>query len=128
MTVRKPSALPTTVRPMPVLPAVPSTTVPPGRSVPRLHGVLDDEERGAVLHGLAGVHELGLAEDGAAGLLGGALELDEGRAADRGGHAVGELQGPDLLLAVLGWISATLKMGTRPRKGEPHGHCRRPFP
>ena len=35
MTERKPSALPTTVRPMPVLPAVPSTIVPPGRSVPR---------------------------------------------------------------------------------------------
>jgi hypothetical protein len=29
------------------------------------------------------------------------------------------LQGPDLLLAVLGWMSATLKMGTRPRKGTP---------
>ena len=36
MTVRKPSALPMTVSPMPVLPAVPSTTVPPGRNVPRL--------------------------------------------------------------------------------------------
>ena len=36
MTVRKPSALPITVRPMPVFPAVPSTTVPPGRKVPRL--------------------------------------------------------------------------------------------
>ena len=35
MTVRKPSALPITVSPIPVLPAVPSTTVPPGRSVPR---------------------------------------------------------------------------------------------
>jgi hypothetical protein len=34
MTVRKPSALPMTVNPMPVLPAVPSTTVPPGRKAP----------------------------------------------------------------------------------------------
>ena len=35
ITVRKPSALATSASPMPVLPAVPSTTVPPGRSVPR---------------------------------------------------------------------------------------------
>ena len=34
MTVRKPSALPTSARPMPVLPAVPSTMMPPGRSAP----------------------------------------------------------------------------------------------
>ena len=73
MTVRKPSALPTTVRPMPVLPAVPSTMVPPGLQRAALHGILDDEQRGPVLDGLAGVHELGLAEDGAAGFFGGAL-------------------------------------------------------
>ena len=36
MTVFKPSALPTSARPMPVLPAVPSTTVPPGCSRPAL--------------------------------------------------------------------------------------------
>ena len=34
-TVRRPSALATMARPMPVLPAVPSTTTPPGRSSPR---------------------------------------------------------------------------------------------
>jgi hypothetical protein len=39
MTVRKPSALPTTASPMPVLPAVPSTITPPGFSVPRAIGV-----------------------------------------------------------------------------------------
>ena len=35
MTVRNPMAAPISARPMPVLPAVPSTTVPPGRSAPR---------------------------------------------------------------------------------------------
>ena len=87
ITVRSPSALPSTVRPMPVLPAVPSTTVPPGRSRPLAMRLGDDAERGAVLDRGAGVHELGLAEDGAAGLLGGAAKLDEGRAADGGGDA-----------------------------------------
>src|SRR5262249_48609706 len=57
-----------------------------------LYRVLDDEERSPILHGLARVHELRLAKDGAARLLGGAFELDEGCAADRGGHAVGKWQ------------------------------------
>ena len=35
MTDLRPSALPTSARPMPVLPAVPSTTMPPGCSAPR---------------------------------------------------------------------------------------------
>ena len=70
-----------------MLPAVPSTIVPPGLQLPALHRILDDAERGAVLDRLAGVHELGLAEDRAAGFLRGPLELDEGRAADRGGDA-----------------------------------------
>jgi len=35
MTVRYPRAFPTSARPMPVLPAVPSTIVPPGRMRPR---------------------------------------------------------------------------------------------
>jgi hypothetical protein len=34
MTVRNPIDAPTSARPIPVLPAVPSTMVPPGRSVP----------------------------------------------------------------------------------------------
>jgi hypothetical protein len=35
ITVRRPRALPRRARPMPVLPAVPSTMTPPGRSAPR---------------------------------------------------------------------------------------------
>src|SRR5262245_46910604 len=46
--------------------------------------VLDDEEGGAVLHRLAGIHELGLAQDGAAGRLRGAAQLDQRRVADGG--------------------------------------------
>ncbi len=44
--------------------------------------ILDDVERGAVLDGLAGVHEFGLAEDAAACLLRGAFKLDQRRVAD----------------------------------------------
>jgi hypothetical protein len=51
-------------------------------------GVLDHEERGAVLDRAAGVHELGLAEDRAAGRRGGALQLDQRRVADRGAEIV----------------------------------------
>src|SRR6478735_131551 len=54
---------------MPVLPAVPSTMTPPGR--------------GAVLDRAAGVEELGLAENGAAGRLRGASQLDQRCVADR---------------------------------------------
>ena len=92
-----------------------------------LDRVLDDVERGPVLHRLAGVHELGLAEDGAAGLLGGALELDEGRAADRGGHAVGERQGAISLsgVPILG-SGDTLKRGWRVASSDGLGaSCRR---
>ena len=80
-----------------------------------LHRVLDDVERGAVLDRLAGVHELGLAEDGAAGRLGGALELDERGAADRGGHAVGERQGV-ISLRVRFLACDTLERGAASRK------------
>ena len=44
--------------------------------------VLDDEKRGAVLHRLAGIHEFGLAQDGALSRRGGALERDQRRVAD----------------------------------------------
>ncbi len=47
----------------------------------------ENAERGAILDGGAGIHELGLAEDGAARFLGGAAKLDERRAADGGGDA-----------------------------------------
>ncbi len=42
----------------------------------------DHLPRGAVLHGLAGIHEFGLAQDGTAGGLGGVLERDQRRVAD----------------------------------------------
>ena len=58
---------------MPVLPAVPSTITPPGRSRPRRLGVGDDRQRGPVLDAAAGVQELALAEDLAAGQLRDAL-------------------------------------------------------
>src|SRR4029078_519232 len=46
--------------------------------------VLDDEQGGAVLDRLAGIHEYVVAENGASGKLGGLLQLDQGRVADRG--------------------------------------------
>ena len=76
-----------------MLPAVPSTMVPPGCSAPRAIGVADDEQRGAVLDRLAGVHELGLAEDGAAGQLGGLAELDQRRVADGGDDVLLDIHG-----------------------------------
>ncbi len=48
-----------------------------------LLGFEDHPFAGAVLHRLAGIHELGLAEDGAAGRLGSPRQLDERRIADR---------------------------------------------
>ena len=53
-----------------------------------LLGVLDDVERGAILDRAAGVEELGLAEDRAAGRLGGAPQLDQRRVADRADKTV----------------------------------------
>jgi hypothetical protein len=57
---------------------------------PRIQRITNDEERRAVLHRLAGIHELGLAEDRAAGLLGRALELDQRGVADRLDDAVAD--------------------------------------
>ena len=55
------------------------------------HSVLDDGERRAVLDRSAGIHELGLTENGAAGRLGSRPEPDQGCVADRfdDGGAVG---------------------------------------
>ncbi len=64
-----------------MLPAVPSTMMPPGLSALR-HRVLDDGERRAVLYRTAGVHELGLAINLAAGRLRGMLQADERRVAN----------------------------------------------
>ena len=49
----------TSARPMPVLPAVPSTMVPPG-SRPLASRVLDDEQSRAILHRLTGIDEFAL--------------------------------------------------------------------
>ena len=56
---------------------------PAGLEVAALLGLQDHPLARAVLDRLAGIHEFGLAENGAAGQLGCALELDEGRVADR---------------------------------------------
>ena len=55
-----------------------------------LLGVEDDVERGAVLHRAAGIQELGLAEDVAAGRLRYAAQADERRIADRADEAVAD--------------------------------------
>ena len=62
--------------------------------------ILDDEEGGAVLDRLAGVEELGLAEDLAAGRLARGAQPDQGRAADGIGKVAGKAHGA--LLRVLG--------------------------
>ena len=92
-------------RPMPVLPAVPSTIRPPGLQLAAPLGVADDPQRRAVLHRLAGVQELGLAEDLAAGGLAGGLQADERRVADEVQHGA-----RDHGFVIAGWNGA--------RKGE----------
>ena len=77
---------------MPVLPAVPSTTVPPGFNLSRVRDwrgnqgrnyaqaellrILDYAQRRAILHTPSRVLELGLAVDVRAGLLRQSLEID----------------------------------------------------
>ncbi len=63
-----------------------------GLKLSRGKRIADDEKRGAVLYRLSRVHELGLAEDRAAGLFGRAFELDQRRIADRLGDAVADTQ------------------------------------
>ncbi len=65
------------------------------------HRVLDDVERGAVLHRLAGIEELRLAENGAAGGFRGTLELDERRVADRLDQIVPDVHDFRILLPCL---------------------------
>ena len=64
-----------------------------GLELAALLGFEDHLPPGAVLHRLAGVHELGLAEDRAAGLLRGAAEPDQRRVADRGDDVVADGHG-----------------------------------
>jgi hypothetical protein len=58
---------------------------------PALLGILDDKESGAILDGAAGVQKLGLAEDRATGLLGGAPQFDQGRVSDSADKTVANL-------------------------------------
>ena len=55
------------------------------------HRVLDDEQGGAILDRLAGIHEFGLAENGAAGGRRNALEFDQRRIADRLDNSVAQI-------------------------------------
>ena len=58
-----------------------------------LLGLQDHRASGAVLDRLARVHEFGLAQNGASGELGRALELDQRRVADRLDDTVANLHG-----------------------------------
>ena len=64
---------------------------PAGLDLAALFRLQDHLARGAVLHRLAGIHEFGLAQDGAAGGLGGALERDQRRVADGFDDSVADL-------------------------------------
>src|SRR3546814_455760 len=67
-----------------------------------LLGVLDDGPGGAVLHRAAGVLELRLAEDLAAGLLRQLAQADEGGVADRADKTVADVHGSGFLAEVSG--------------------------
>src|SRR5690606_32967653 len=60
---------------------------PAGLQEPLPLGVADDVERGPVLDRLAGVHELGLAEDFASGRFAGVAQTDERSVPDGVEHA-----------------------------------------
>ena len=72
---------------MPVLPAVPSTIVPPGRKFPRF-GVANDIQGGPVFDRLAGVHKLGFAEYIATGFRRCFFKFYHGGIADGFYHAI----------------------------------------
>src|SRR6185437_12459207 len=63
-------------------------------------GVADDGKRRAVLYRAAGIEELGLAEDGAAGHLRGAAEPNQRRVADSFKKSVANLHRPRPCLGV----------------------------
>ena len=62
-----------------------------GAQLAALLGFQDHLPAGAILHRAARVHELGLAENGAAGRRGGAFQLDQWRMADGLNDAVADL-------------------------------------
>src|ERR1700756_2080427 len=99
MMVRYPRALATSASPMPVLPAVPSTTRPPGLSSPRFSASRIIWRGARAFTHWPRVHELGLAQNGAAGRLGDAPELDQRRVADGFDDAVVDLHAVGRLLA-----------------------------
>ena len=68
--------------PMPVFPAVPSTTVPPGRQRTIGFGGANDPQRRAIFDGAAGIQEFGFAEDLAARFVGECCEANQRRIAD----------------------------------------------
>src|SRR5580698_6933410 len=68
--------------PMPVLPGGALDDYAAGLELSLLLGVLDDRERGTVLHRAAGIEELGLAVDIAARRCRSGLELDQRRVAN----------------------------------------------
>ena len=76
---------------MPVLPAVELDHQAAGLEFAALLGSQDHLAAGAVLHRAARIHELGLAENGAAGGLRGSLQFDQRRMADGVNDAVADL-------------------------------------
>ena len=83
MTVRYPRDPPTSANPIPVLPAVPSTIVPPGsRQATRL-GILDDTKGCTILDRLAGIQEFRLSEDFAPCQFRGPVQADQRRVSHR---------------------------------------------
>src|SRR5262245_30878379 len=65
-----------------------------GRQRALADGILDDEQRGPILHRLARIHELGFTKDRASGGCGRALELDQWRVADGGDDSFANLHVP----------------------------------
>ena len=88
-----------------------------GAQLALAHRVLDDEQPGAILDRLARVHELGLAENLAARLLGRALEFDQRGIADGRNDAVTNLH----------WASAGMKIGPD-RRASPWRYAMRAAP
>ena len=58
--------------------------------------ILDDEKRGAILHRLSGIHELGFAEDLAARECRGSFQANERRIANGGDHVGADLHGREI--------------------------------
>ena len=100
----------------------PRRSTPPGRSRPRFSASRMMNSAGAVLDRLAGIHELGLAENLAAGLLRRALEPDQRRVADRIDHrTVHECPFEARCRATLETAGRAFKAGIRVERPRPAG-------